>query len=671
VRKVSSPINIKSPAIAMPQRRNAEPSPMSMPQRRNAVMGAPTPPQPQKRGSIQGVHLQTELVDSVDALQSDARKRIASALIKLLADCTKHAQEQKSFVLLPGQSSDAFGNKLGLAVEYAVYLNFWGNAAEPSPQYTEKFRTIHHNVKANQELRDRLLNGSLSPNELSKMTSQEMASKELQEEMAKMKKDAEKQHMIIQEEGPRIRRTHKGEELVGDDSQMAVGTDSVFAPTPVRRRPSELDPNAPKPASPTAGSPLSPVPIESSETVTRSPPAASAQPLTVDTNAHSPPGLEKQPSSAFNIQNVWSSVSGPATDAQHQQTPQRQQSSSKPVQADADIDHLLKDEEPEDEEPYSPTDYTADPNAPVWRGKLGMAIVAEFNGVAKHVAGANVSSTYPWSQLLPLTLAIEGRIDVERASEYICGLRYSNTTDVSVLAVTPVDGDPDAKVHFNKLFDYFTERKRYGVIGKNPVSAVKDTYVVPLEAGMTKKPDFVELLEHCTIEDPIPERMLLLTFVIRSSADVQSAQATPRNHLDGGAAASPGTPAQAQYPPHVPAHPPTHTPAGPQPSPVPGYQPPMHPYNGSPAQHQQGFMPPPQPYQQPPPTGPVGLEAARQALGDLADVPSVGELINEAPNTGVLEFQIIRELLENMPASRNDYRMLRDMLAIKLQQGGR
>lgn len=634
-------------------------------------MGAPTPPQPQKRGSIQGVHLQTELVDSVDALVSDARKRVASALIKLLADGTKHAQEQKSFVLLPGQSSDAFGHKLGLAVEYAVYLNFWGNAAEPGPQYTEKFRTILHNLKANQELRDRLLNGSLSPNELSKMTSQEMASKELQEEMAKMKKDAEKQHMIIQEEGPRIRRTHKGEELVGDDSQVAVGTDSVFAPAPVRRRPSELDPNAPKPASPTAGSPVSPAPVEGSETLTRSPPAASAQPLTVDTDAHPPPGLEKQPSSAFNIQNVWSSVSGPANDAQHQQTRQRQHNSSKPVQADADIDHLLKDEEPEDEEPYSPTDYTADPNAHVWRGSLGMAIVAEFNGVAKHVAGANVSSTYPWSQLLPPTLAIEGRIDVERASEYICGLRYSNTTDVSVVAVTPVDGDPDAKVHFNKLFDYFTERNRYGVIGKNPVSAVKDTYVVPLEAGMTKKPDFIELLEHCTIEDPIPERMLLLTFVIRSSSDAQSAQATPRNHLDGVAAASPGTPAQAQYPPHGSAYLPTHTPAGPQPSPVPGYQPPMHAYNGSPAQPQQGFMPPPQQYQQPPPTGPVGLEAARQALGDLADVPSVGELINEAPNTGVLEFQIIRELFENMPASRNDYRMLRDMLAIKLQQGAR
>ena len=635
----------------------------------------PLPAPPRKRGSTQGVVLQTELVDSVDALHNDTRRKAANALIKLFVEGTRQAQKQKSFVLPPGQSPDVFGNKLGLAVEYAVYLNFWGNAAEPSPQYREKFMAINYNVKANQELRDRLLNGSLSPNELSKMSTPEMASREKQEQKAKLQKEAEKQHVIIQEDGPRIRRTHKGEELVGDDSQMAVGTESIFAPAPARRRPSELDPNAPKQPSPTAGSPVSPVQVESTENSARSPPAASAQPLTVDTDARPAPGLERQPSSAFDIHNVWSSVSRPSTEAQHQQGAQRQQGAHKPVQADAEIDHLLKDEEPEDEEPYSPTDYTADPNAPIWRGKLGMAIVAEFDGIAKHVAGANLSSSYPWSQLLPPTLAIEGRIDIERASEYICGLRYSNTTDVTVLAITPTN-DPDAKVHFDKLFDYFTERKRYGVIGKNPVPAVKDTYVVPLEAGATKKPDFIELLETCTIEDPIPERMLLLTFVIRSNPDPQCAQATPRNHLDGGAAASPGTPAQQQYPPQYPT---TQTPGGPLPSPVPGYQPPaIHAYNGSPAQPQQGFMPPPpQQYnqEQPPvppafqPSGPVGMEAARQALGDLADAPSIGELLKEAPNTGVVEFGVIRELLDNMPASRNDYRMLRDMLAIKLQQG--
>ena len=618
-----------------------------------------------KKGPTKEGGFQAEVVESVDALQSESRKKVATALIKVFVDATKAAQKQGSFKLPLGQSPETFGNQLGLLVEHAIYFEHWGYAAEATPQYIEKFRTINHNVKANPELRDRLLNGSLAPKDLSKMSSQDMASKDLQEEMAKMRKEAEKQHVIVQEDGPRIRRTHKGEELVGDDNQVAVGSDAVFTPAPVRRRPSELDPSAPKPGSPTAGGPVSPEPIEHSEQAARSPPAANAQPLTVDTNARPAAGLEKQPSSAsaFNIQNVWSSVSGPATDGQPHHAPQRQQNHQKAVQADAEIDHLLKDEEPEDEEPYSPKDYTADPNAPVWRGKLGMAIVAEFDGTAKHVAGANLSSKFPWSQLVPSNLAIEGRIDVARASEYLCGLKYSNTTDVTVLAVTPFN-DADALARFNKLFEYFIERNRYGVISSSPVSAVKDTYVVPIEAGMAKKPDFVSQLEYCTIPDEVPQRMLLLTFVIRAHPEPQSAQATPQNHLDAGAAASPGTPAQ-----HTAAFPTAPTQLGPQPSPVPGFPGAMQQpsYNESPAPAMPApHMPPPNMYQPP-----AGLEAARQALGDLADAPSIGELLKEAPNTSVQEFQVIREVLDSIPPTRNDFRMLKEMLEVKAQQAAR
>ena len=390
-----------------------------------------------------------------------------------------------------------------------------------------------------------------------------MASKELQEKTAEIKKDAEKQHIIQQEEGPRIRRTHKGEELVGDDAQMNIGSDSVFAPAPVRRRESQIDPNAPKAGSPQDRSPISPVPVELPDNVGEQvEPAPAGQPLTVDTNARPPLGIERQPSSAFNIQNVWSSVSGPVGDAQHQQPQERQSDQQKPIQTDPEIDHLLKDEEPEDEEPYSPIDYAADLTAPVWRGKMAMNNVAGFSGLGKFVAGFSLDSRFSWSDIVPSNLLIEGRIDIDRASEYICGLRYSNTTDVTVVAITPAD-DEGARSEFDKLFEYFTERKRYGVVSTQGNSAVKDTYLVPLEAGAAKKPDFVELLEQCTLEDPTPERMLLLTMVIRSNPDAPSAQATP--HVDGGVAASPGTPAQAVHPhARYPAH---QTPTAPPPSP--------------------------------------------------------------------------------------------------------
>ncbi len=669
VRKLSTPLEMKSP--------------VSSARRKKSGVAASA-----SKRDVKGAVLQTELVENISDLQSDSRRRIAEALVKLFVEQTEIAQKEGTFKLPAGQTPHAFGLKLGLAVEYAVYLNFWGQSGQPSNLYGDKFRMILHNVKANTALRDRLLNGSLPPNEFSKMTSFDMASKELQEKTAEMKKEAEKQHMLVQEEGPRIRRTHKGEELVGDEASTAAVADQVYSQPIIRRREADFDMRGPKQASPEASSPHSPAAVELPENIifpVNASSPATVQPLAVDTKA--PPraftGHERKSSTAFNIQDVWSSVAGSDGDIQRPRLPESGegpvQHPAAAVEADADIDHLLKDEEPEDEEPYSPTDFTADPGSSVWRGKMNMAGVAAFAGVAKHVAGANLSSAFPWAQLIPTNLAIEGRIDIERASEYLCGLRWSQTTDVSVVAVTPID-DPDARVQFDKLFKYFTERKRYGVIGKNPVAAVKDTYLVPLEAGISKKPDFVELLEYCTIEDPSPERMLLLTFVVKTN-NSPSAQATPRNNPDVSYIASPITGGTAQTPTPFPA-------LG---NPIP-HASPTQPYAGhslsslanTPSQPQEhAFMPlqqshytpqtpqtPIQPQQKYHVGPPKGIEAAHQVLGELATAPSVVSLLSEAPSTGVTEFEIIRDVLERVPATRNNFAMLKGMLAMEHQQSG-
>ena len=511
-RKVSTPTTEKS-SLPPPSRRKS------------------AGPAANKRDST-GVVLQAELVDNIADLQSDDRRRVATALVKMFVDQTKQAEKQGTFSLPPGQKADEFGLRLGLGVEYAVYLNFWGQSAKPSEPYVDKFRAIQHNVKANPDLRDRLLDGSLSPNDFSKMSRDDMASKELQEKKAELMKEAEKQHMLIQEEGPRMRRTHKGEELIEDDSHLADTADPAFT-APLRKRPSEIETNL-KQGSPEAPTPQSPAAVELPENYGAGSPTP-RQPLTVDTNAqpHASAAAERKSSNNFNIQDVWSGVKGPDPEVQRQRQMSRPSESAitpiQPtpgVQADAEIDQLLKDDEAEDEEPYSPVDYTAEPGAPIWHGKMSMSGIASFNGTAKHVAGADHSSSLPWYTLIPPALTIEGRIDVDRASEYLCGLRWSSTTDVVVVSVTP-NQEPDNIAQFDKLFRYFTERKRYGVVGKSTVPVVKDTYVVPLEAGMSKKPDFVELLEYCIIEDPTPERMLLLTFVVKAN-NSPSAQQTPR-----------------------------------------------------------------------------------------------------------------------------------------------
>lgn len=645
VRKISSPNEAKTPSTPSARGRS----------------GAPPP----SRRESKGMGFQTELVENISDLQSEARRRVASALVKLFVEQTQQAEKQGAFSRPSGQTPDHLGLKLGLAVEYAIYLNFWGPSGEPSSLYADKFRTISHNVKNNSALRDRLLSGDLSPNEFSKMSSLDMASKELQEKTAEMKREAEKQHVIVQEEGPRIRRTHKGDELVGEDAHHTVVADQVYSQPIVRRRDTEGDSMVSKQAGEESTFPYSPTAAESPENIAysnaHSPPAVPA--LVVDTKAPRRPSTanEPKPSATFNIDDVWSSVTGPDGEKQRaKQPPQGTEFGNIPVgtveapttvMADAEIDHLLKDEDPDEEEPYSPTDYAADPDAPVWRGKMNMVGVAEFAGVAKHVAGANLSAAYPWSRLIPSLLTIEGRIDVDRATMYLCGLRYSRTCDVSVVCVTPND-DPENRAQFDKLFDYFTERKRYGVIAKTQFANVKDTYLVPIEAGISEKPEFIELLEHCTLEDLSPERLMLLTYVIRSN-NTPSAQATPRHPDSAVVAASP-------------INHPTSSSGLNAMSPM--DRPPT--FAASPPQLQHGLPTSTHSFAPQPTAGPRGMEAARQALGDLATAPSVGQLLTEAPNTGVAEFQVVKGLLERVPATRGDYAMLTNLLKIELQQQG-
>lgn len=483
-----------------------------------------------------------------------------------------------------------------------------------------------------------------------------------------MKQEAEKQHMLIQEEGPRIRRTHKGEELVGDETHVADSTEATFA-APIRKRPSEIDTTM-KGDSPEPMSAQSPEPVELPEQIGEQP-SEDKKPLTIDTQASPPASAasERKTPSTFNIHDVWSGVKEKNVEQRSHQPPKPSEPAAPPVkqQPDADIDQLLNDDEPEDEEPYSPVEYTADPNAPVWHGRVDMPNIAQFSGKGKHVAGANLSANIPWSQLLPAGLTIEGRIHTNKADDYLCGLRYSNTTELCVIAVTSNETAEDLD-GFDKLFKYFTERARYGVIAKNPVSSVKDTYVVPLEAGTAKKPEFIELLDDCNIEFPAPERMLLLSFVIKMN-NSPSTQQTPRAP-DVGSLNSPVTTSGIQPTP-ISGHP------GFQNSPTPNlpFQPPPQysNYAGSPPPAQGAYMPPqpqqaPFPNQHPQPFGPTGIAAARQTLGELATEPAIAQLIQEAPNSGVPELLIVKELVQNVPAAKTNFGMLSGMLMQRLQQ---
>ncbi|BAE57085.1 unnamed protein product [Aspergillus oryzae RIB40] len=441
---------------------------------------------------------------TVEELSNPARKSAASALVRLFVDQVSEARRRGSFSLSDGKSAEEVARQLALSIENAMYENFCGGSGETTEQYKAQLRTILFNVKKNPSLRDRLLVGSLLPDTLSKMSSQDMASEELQQKDAEIKREAERQHIIVQEQGPRIRRTHKGEELVEDDNQN-VPSEPVFSAAPRR---SLVDADGSQSPGPQQSGDGDNVRKPGNQQASDSKPTDGiSHDQHFPPRAHSPGGTEHE--------QVFPEVA----------THIRQPLPTGTAQADAEIDQLLKDDEPESP-PYSPKDYHDE--GAVWRGKVIMNPIAEFSSSAKHVGGADLSGRIPWSQLAPSTLLVDGRIDIQLASEYLCNLRFSTSTDVSVICIKKPEL-PKEQAGFDKLFNYFSDRKRYGVVGKHPLAAVKDTYLIPIEAGSVKKPEFIELLENNTLEDPTPERVLLVVFAVKTSESNPPSSPAPQN----------------------------------------------------------------------------------------------------------------------------------------------
>ena len=575
---------------------------------------------------------------------SEARSKVAKALAKQFIESAAAAQKQGTFTLPEGQTNDTYGGNLGFAIEQAMYRHLCGNAGEPNAAYKAQLRTILFNVKQNSSLRDSLLVGRTTPDAIATMSTQDMASEELRRKEEAIKREAERQAILLQETGPRIRRTHKGEEFVEDESHM-VGTDSIFSTAPRRDTMTEQTAMSPRAASPPATRPE----------LQFGGPDKPQRPQ-VDTQAAA--DGEKRRSSNFDIQNVWSSVQSPGHHHDQVFAPYTTQAPPPPpghkVQADAEIDQLLRDDDDVESPPYSPKDFA---DGVVWHGRVVMNSVTDFASSARFVGGADLSGMIPWSQLVPPNLQVDGRIATELVTKYLCKLRYSHSTDITVVAVAP-PGPPEAAAQFNQLFDYFITRSRYGVMKHHPHPAVKDTYFVPVEAGSRTKPEFIELLENNALEDPTPERLLLVVIVTKTgpSSTPSTQHPTPQDpHKPStGSAMSPGTaPQQTQHSPLTAAPPTQNGPSAPEQRESAPYVP-----------------PPPQPYQQQQqPQELTGPAAAAHHLGHFANAPAIQQLLQQVPHVSGAQLNLIAGILAQQPDAANDYQALMNAI-LQAQRGG-
>lgn len=94
--------------------------------------------------------------------------------------------------------------------------------------YKAKYRSLLFNINANPELRRSILNGLLVPEQLCKMTSQELAPQQLSEwRKARTEKYFTENVLITEDTTPIVKKTHKGEEILRPDPLDTLDAEAV------------------------------------------------------------------------------------------------------------------------------------------------------------------------------------------------------------------------------------------------------------------------------------------------------------------------------------------------------------------------------------------------------------------------------------------------------------
>ncbi|KAF2123867.1 hypothetical protein P153DRAFT_426761 [Dothidotthia symphoricarpi CBS 119687] len=577
----------------------------------------------------------SEIVD-IDALP-EMQKTLAGKLRDILIPLIKSASDARGYRIPDGETATSLAARFSLHIALASLEQFGEPTGAASP-YSDRFRAIMFNVKKNSLLVDRLLSGSLKAQELATMPTEEMASEDAQRQYAAMREAAEKQMILTEETGPRLRKTHKGEEVVDDDN---ANDNTEFRQPQLRERESISDDH-----------PLPPLPYDR-------PADSPADAGSVDMS-NAQPDLVRRPSTNFDINSVFDKVRSPQND-QHsflhrRRSSMRQEKPQGPVD-DADVDRLLKDEDNDVEM----SGYSADPTV-CWQGTIGMQSQSAeaFDAVARFVAGGDFGQVIPWEKLISKSLSIQGRIEGVKGNDYIRTIGTSESHDVAILAVSPTT--PDARDKMDNLYTYFHERAKWGVVPVDNLGndVMRDLYVIPVEAGPSNLPSFIDMLDYCTIETPRKEHLMLLVLVAKLPEDkppliaqtmhfdMPVAQMLPAN------APSPSPVAAMQYSPMFAPNPHTNTNTPQQ----------QQGAYGNPFATNSGAAPAPSmlPQLSPPPPPHHLIPQAREILGPFIDAPVIIQILGNSialnQAVSVTQMENLRHILEKVPEARADVGVL-------------
>jgi len=145
-----------------------------------------------------------------------------------LIETDKVKNSQLSNAILTENTSIKLCSSISVAIETAMWLQ---NGEQPSKNYKKKFQTLYYNIldNRNTELRFSILNGDVTPSELVKMSSEELAPTSLKSRRTEQQNKYFKEQVLMKGEAKIIAKTHKGESILVVDK----GENGSEVPEPI------------------------------------------------------------------------------------------------------------------------------------------------------------------------------------------------------------------------------------------------------------------------------------------------------------------------------------------------------------------------------------------------------------------------------------------------------
>ncbi|KAI8144286.1 transcription factor S-II, central domain-containing protein [Fennellomyces sp. T-0311] len=403
-----------------------------------------------------------------DPIRKNVVKNMSTILKSIIASAL-----DKDPSLFSGASLDPaqMADHLAQSIEDAMFKGLADQDTKRcGDQYKTKFRSLLHNLKdkANQAFQLSVVKGELTPDKLVKMSSEDMANPELKSRSLSMREESIKNSVLKRSNVPIIKKTHKGDIIM-------IGTPDRddHHPPLTREKPRWINTASTDDAESRKSS--------FSETPTT--------PVAISRDQRQDDQRFEDILARIGIGNRDDNASSNKRGA----SPFEDRPKKRKVEID--MEKLLGDEEefklefgsdaeePEERSgtpplpPPVPQQPTGPPKPPtIWRGRVNMPQVSEFEASARQIGGRTLSES-EWADVLSPTMWIEGRIPVDRVTQYVTQTQYATSREIVLLEIEATG--PASFQNARTLLEYFATRQRYGVVGHNKTK-IKDFYLIPL-----------------------------------------------------------------------------------------------------------------------------------------------------------------------------------------------